>query len=47
MAKIGGCSKAGRTKKRQEAKTKPLSKFVRGVISAEEYFRLTEQKTRK
>ncbi len=46
MAKVGGCSKAGRAKKRQEAKLQPLSKFVRGVISAEEYFKLTGQKTK-
>ncbi len=43
MAKIGGCKKEGRTKKKREAKNKPLSRFVRGIISAEVYFKLTSQ----
>lgn len=44
MAKLGGgCRKAGRAKKKREAKLKPLSRFVRGIISAEVYFKLTKQ----
>ena len=39
----GGCKTAGRAKRKREARVKPLSKFVRGVISAEEYFRQTKQ----
>jgi len=44
MAKIGGCKKEGRAKKKREARKLPLSRFVRGVISGEEYLRLTGQK---
>jgi len=44
MAKIGGCKKEGRTKKKREVRLKPLSQFVRGIISAEVYFNLTEQR---
>jgi hypothetical protein len=44
MAKIGGCKKEGRAKKKREARTKPLSQFVRGIISAEVYFKLTGQR---
>ena len=41
-AKGGGCRKANRTKRKREGKLKPLSKFVKGEISAEEYFRQTK-----
>lgn len=47
MAKIGGCKKDGRAKRKREARIKPLSKFVRGVISAEVYFKLTGQGKKK
>jgi hypothetical protein len=46
MAKIGGCKKEGRAKKKREARKLPLSRFVRGIISAEVYFKLTGQKTK-
>jgi len=32
---------------RNNYRSKPLSKFVRGVISAEEYFKLTGQRAKK
>jgi len=47
MAKIGGCKKDGRAKKKREARTKLLSRFVRGDISAEVYFKLTSQGKKK
>lgn len=40
----GGCKTAGRSLRKQKARLLPLSKFVRGTISAEEYFKLTGQK---
>ena len=40
----GGCKTAGIAKRKREARLKPLSKFVRGVISAEVYFKLTKLK---
>lgn len=40
----GNSKKKGRAKRKREGRLKPLSRFVRGVISAEEYFRLTKQK---
>jgi len=39
-----GNRKAGRTKRKNEGRTKPLSQFVRGIISAETYFKLTGKK---
>jgi len=39
---MGGSQKEGRAKRKREARTKPLSRFVRGVISAEVYFKLTK-----
>lgn len=46
MAKIGGCKKEGRSQKKKAARNLPFSRFVRGVISAETYFKLTGQKTK-
>ena len=43
MAKMGGSKKEGRAKRKREARNKPLSRFVRGVISAEVYFKLTKE----
>lgn len=40
----GSNRKKGRAKRKREGRLKPLSRFVRGVISAEEYFRQTKQK---
>ena len=42
--KGGGCNKAGRSKKKAAARSNPLSLFVRNIISAEKYFRLTKTK---
>lgn len=42
MAKMGGSKKEGRAKRKKEARLKPLSQFVRGVISAEVYFKLAK-----
>lgn len=38
-------ARRGKAKAKQAAnyRNKPLSKFVRGLISAEEYFKLTKQ----
>jgi len=41
-AKGGGCRTAGRSKKKREARVKPLSMFVRDKISAEVYFKQTK-----
>ena len=43
MAKMGGCRKDGRAKRKREARQLPLSKFVRGLISFEVYFKLTNK----
>jgi len=43
-AKAGGCKKAGRAKNKREGAAKPLSRFVRGEISAETYLKLTKKK---
>jgi hypothetical protein len=42
-------ARPGKAKKKRDAnyKNKPLSKFVRGVISAEEYFKLIGQTVKK
>lgn len=40
----GNSKKKGRSKRKREGKLNPLSRFVRDVISAEEYFRLTKSK---
>lgn len=34
--------KHGRSKRKRDARMKPLSRFVRGMISAETYFKLTK-----
>lgn len=36
--------KVGRSKRKGDGRQKPLSRFVRGVISAETYFKLTKHK---
>lgn len=41
--KVKGCRKCGRGKKKQDGRVKPLSAFVRGKITAAEYFKLTNQ----
>ena len=40
--KKGGSKKIGRTKRKNQGKQSPLSKYVRGVISFEQYSRLTK-----
>ena len=37
--KGGGCKKAGRTHRKRMNRGKPLSQYVRGVISAEAYWK--------
>lgn len=44
---VKGCRKCGRSKKKQDGRTKPLSAFVRSRISADEYFKLTNQALKK
>lgn len=41
-------ARAGKAKRRRDRnhKSSPLSKFIRGVISAEEYFKLTGQRAK-
>ena len=41
--KVKGCRKCGRTKKRLSRFGSPISNFVRGKITATEYFKLTNQ----
>lgn len=41
--KIKGCKKCGRSKKRKARFGNSISAFVRGKISAKEYFALTSQ----
>ena len=40
----GNGKKSGRSKRKAEGRNKPLSKYVRGIISAETYFKLSGQK---
>ena len=42
-AKGGGCRKANRSKRKREGKLNPLSRFVKGDISAETYLKLTKK----
>jgi len=44
--KSGGCKTAGRSKRKQANRSKPISRYVRGKITAEKYFKLTGQKAR-
>ena len=44
--KVKGCKKASRTKKKIAGRLNPISYFVRGKISAQEYFKQTGQKVR-
>jgi hypothetical protein len=47
MAQQGkGCRKAGRADKKAKGRTTVLSSFVRNKISAEEYFKKTNQKVK-
>lgn len=41
--KVKGCKKCGRTKKRKERFGNAISAYVRGKITAKEYFALTSQ----
>lgn len=41
--KVKGCSKCGRNKKKSANKGSAISLFIRGKISAKEYFVLTNQ----
>lgn len=45
--KVKGCKKCGRTKKKHARFGSAISSFVRNKISAEEYFRQTNQKYKK
>ena len=40
--KIGGCKKAGRSERKRNARMRPLSRYVRGAISFETYYKLTK-----
>ena len=40
--KTKGCKAAGRSARKRANRMKPLSRYVRGKISAETYFRLTK-----
>lgn len=42
-----GNKKLTRGKRKKDRKTKPLSLFIRGKITGETYFKLTNQKVRK
>ena len=41
--KAGGCKKSGRTERKRKNRGNPISLFVRGKITAENYFKLTNQ----
>ncbi len=41
--KVKGCKKCNREKKKKARKGSPISSFVRGRITAKEYFLLTGQ----
>jgi hypothetical protein len=43
--KVKGCKKCGRST-RKGSSTSPLSLFVKNFITASEYFKLTNQKTK-
>ncbi len=45
-SKSGGGRKIGRQKRKALAKSNAISKFVRNVISAEEYFKISGLKSR-
>lgn len=45
--KVKGCKKCGRTKKKRERSGSPISSFVRGKMSAEEYFKATGQSVKR
>lgn len=44
--KVKGCRKCGRSSKRAESIGNPISLFVRDKITAEQYFKLTNQKVK-
>lgn len=44
--KSGGGRKIGRQKRKALARSNAISKFIRNVISAEEYFKVSGQKGR-
>jgi len=41
--KAGGCRKSGRSERKKKNKGNPISLYVRGKITAENYFKLTNQ----
>lgn len=45
--RVKGVKKAGRSKRKSEGRVKPLSQFVRGKITAENYFSQTGQTVKR
>jgi hypothetical protein len=45
--KVKGCRKCGRQKRKEAGRGSALSLFVRGKIAASDYFKMTNQATKK